>query len=118
MGLTGTLVDDKGNWYAGDAGGNNRVEVFDASGKCIRVIKAGVAAQNLALGPQGELFVGCWGDPSEVFDSTGGFLGTLAEESTPETPINSIQGLDITPDGLILTSGGDQVTLYRIVEKK
>jgi hypothetical protein len=118
MGIGGTILDNNGNWYVADASGNNRVEIFDDSGKVIRIIKVHVPPNALAIDSQNQLFVGCWGAPSKVFTIGGKYLGDLEEASQPGVPLNGILGMDVAPDGLLVTSGGDQVTIYRTIGEK
>jgi hypothetical protein len=117
MGINYTMMDDAGNLYVGDAGGNNRVEIFDPSEKFVRQIKTGSPPNALALDDKGRLFVGCWGNPSKVYTAAGKYLGDLEEASQPGVAINNIIGMDVAPNGIIITSGGDQVTIYRVVEE-
>ncbi|HVM32602.1 MAG TPA: hypothetical protein VMU88_05665, partial [bacterium] len=116
MGITYTLLDDAGNWYVGDASGNDRVQIFDPSQKFLRQIKTKSPPNALALDKQNRLFVGSWGSPSQVFTVSGKYLGDLEDESQPGVAINNIVGMDVTPDGMIVASGGDQVTIYRVSE--
>ena len=118
MGICDTIMDNSGNWYVADAGGNNRVEIFDDSGKVIRIIKARVPPNVLAIDSQNRLFVGCWGAVSKAFTIDGKYLGDLEDAAQPGVSLNGILGLDTAPNGLIITSGGDQVTIYRAQDDK
>lgn len=114
MGIMGAAVDDA-NWYIADAGGNNRVEVFDNTGKVTRIIKVHSQPDCLALDGN-NLFVGGWGNPSKVFTKDGKYLGQLEDDSQPGVALSDIYGIDIASNGLIVTCGGDQVSIYRVAE--
>lgn len=118
MGICGTILDSQGNWYVADSSANNRVEIFDDSGKVIRIIKTHVPPNVLAIDAQNRLFVGCWGAASQVFTVDGKHLGDLEDASQPGVPLNGILGMDTAPNGLLVTSGGDQVTIYRVQDEK
>ncbi len=114
-----TICDPKGKFYVGNLSSkNSTVQVFDPLGNIAQVIKTGVPSDSLALDSQGRLFVGSYGEASKVFDSTGNWLGFLVDEAQPTLMLNQVAGIDIQPNGTLLTCGGDNVTIYQITQEK
>ncbi len=118
-GASKALVDSKGRYYMGESNAkDSRVRVYDPTGTVVQEIKTGVSADSLGLDSLGRLFVVSYGDNAKVFDQGGNWLGCLADEARPTAPLNQIAGIDILPDGLILTCGGNVITLYQLIDEK
>ena len=110
--VSGAIGDGQGHYYVGDSNlKKSRIQVLDESGKVLRAIKTGVPASTLALDSKGRLFVGSYGDSSEVFDTNGNLLGVLTDEAEMGKPLNLFYGMDITSDDMILTCAGETVAL-------
>jgi hypothetical protein len=118
-GASKAIPDGKGHYYLGHSQQKDSlVRIFDGSGNVVQQIKTGVSADSLALDSQGRLFVVSYGDYAKVYDPKGSWLGYLVDEAQPAAILNLIGGICILPDGMILTCGGNIVTLYRMGEEK
>lgn len=118
-GVSSAIADGKGHIYVGDINDkDSRVQVFDESGKVVQVIKTDVPPDDIALDSKGRLFVGCGGNASKVFDAQGNWLGDLADEAEVDLPLKGVLGIDMISDDMILTGGGDFVTIYQVVGEK
>lgn len=116
-GASKAILDKKGRYYTGDMNGkDSRVRVFDATGNVVQEIKTGVPPDSLGLDSQGRLFAASYGDNARVFDANGVWLGFLADDARPLETLNQIAGIDILPNGLILTCGGNVITIYKLIE--
>jgi YVTN family beta-propeller protein len=104
-----------GNLYVAD-NGNSRVQVFDAAGKVLRVIKLKTRPLDVAVDSSGRLFV-CTDDGNKVsvFSADGGSLGYLVDEKGSPEPLKGIRGLTVTPDGDLVGVGGDTVKEFRLL---
>lgn len=118
-GVSSAIADGKGLFYVGAQDTkNNRVQVFDETGKIVKTIKTNAPVDDLALDSKGRLFAGGYGNPSNVYDADGKWLGFLMDEAHMEKPLDQIMGIDIVANDLIITCGADTVTLYEIVGNK
>lgn len=116
LGISGLALDGEGDIYVGDRG-NKRVQEFDKSGKVIQVIDAKVSPFSIALDSRGHVFVGSDSGPSKVFDTSGKFLGILAEISQPDVRI-PMGSMCVSPDGLLIIGADDLVTVYQVLEQE
>ena len=113
----GAIGDGKGHYYAcGLINEKGRIQVFDQLGQVLRSTKTEGSPSFLALDSKERLYVGC-GNDVRVFDSAGNLLGVLTDEAEPGKLVN-FSGIDITSDDMILTCGGDNVTIYKIPGQK
>lgn len=116
--VSSSITDGQGNFYICDGGKNSRIQVFNEDGDVVRIIKVGVPPDDLAMDSKGRIFVGSYGNPAKVFEKDGKYLGLLSDVDAPEQPIVGIQGIDIDQNGIIVTCGGDTITLYQMVDQK
>lgn len=109
-------VDKQGRYYIADSD-NHRIKITDSKGKTIRIIKLMDKPFNLALDKSGRIYV-TFNDDNfvQVYSSKNGkYLGTF-DPITVANPQRQVIGVCVTPDGLIVAEGPDQVSIYKVAE--
>lgn len=111
--------DGKNRYYISDMNQEkSRLLVFDGTGNVVQTIKTGVPSDALAVDSKGRIFAGCYGMPAKVFDAKGDWLGYLVDEAQPGELLNQIAGFATFSNDLIVAVGGNEVTIYKVVEEK
>ncbi len=105
-------LDAKGNIYVADFE-NSRVVVLDPTGKFVREIKAGNKVTDMVVDNSGRLFVSSMdGNFVKVFNTDGKYQGQLKTQGSDV--FRSVSGMGMTPDGILLLTANDQVTMVRV----
>ena len=105
-------LDAKGNIYVADFE-NSRVVVLDPNGKFVREIKAGNKVTDMVVDNSGRLFVSSMdGNFVKVYNTDGKYQGQLKAQGSDV--FRSVSGMGMTPDGILLLTANDQVTMVRV----
>ncbi len=108
-------TDGKGRYYVADTD-NNRVQVLDSTFKKIKYWELTGKVNSIAVDKEGRVYVGTDANDGEVkvFNSNGGTLGTLVDNSGSGEPFRGAKFMAVTPDDLLMITTGDSVYLYNL----
>ncbi len=107
-------VDSKGNIYVADFE-NSRIQVLDQAGKFVLAIKAGNKVTDVAVDGAGRIFAASMdGNFVKAYSPTGKYLGTLKDAKGGDAPFRTVSGMAFTPDGVLLLTANDLVTMVRV----
>ena len=107
-------VDSKGNVYVADSE-NSRVQVIDPQGKFIRAIKVENKVSDVAVDSHDRIYVcSSEGNFVKVFNPEGKYIGTLKDGKGQENNLHAGSGIGFTPDGVLLITSSDSVSMYRV----
>lgn len=106
-------VDSKGYYYVADQE-NSRVQVISPTGEFVNSIRIGGKPSDLAVDSQGRLFVASQEQNFiKAYDPKGKYIGTL-KDARQASGVPASSGMGMTPDGLLVVTGGDNLSLYRM----
>ena len=108
--------DDKGRMYVADEE-NSRVQVLSPAGEYLRSIKPYGKASGVAISPKGRVFISSMmGNFIKAYSPEVKYLGTLTVGGL-QNALGGVSGITFTPDGLLMTANGDDVSLYRLTDQ-
>ncbi|MEE9441480.1 MAG: NHL repeat-containing protein [candidate division Zixibacteria bacterium] len=112
-------LDQDGNHYVADMG-NKRIAVFDDYGNFIRQIGSQMleSPEAVAVGNNGLV----WVSDSRLrtimaFHNSGKLIFDGLKEMSPDTKLDNVQALTVTPDGklFVANTGNNEILIYRII---
>lgn len=112
-------LDSDGNQYVADMG-NKRIAVFDDYGNFVREIGNQILEnpEAVAVDPKGLI----WVSDSQLraifaFSESGKIIFDGRLEINPDTNLDNVQALSVTPDGklLVANTGKNEILIYRII---
>jgi DNA-binding beta-propeller fold protein YncE len=111
-------VDSKGQCYVADYE-NARIQVINSSnGEFLRALDVDAKPNEVAVDSKDRLWVASSeGRFLKLYDPSGKFLGKVVNADGSPNTFGNISGLCATPDGALISTSGNRVMEFRVVEK-